>query len=111
MDIARDSIPGFTLAGAVVRRAFSMRGSRVMGGTVLSADAFMAIGYAVRRIFVRDGQITPIYAPESALPPPQGQAHIIHRGGGRYDVIVGTALNDEPLSKDEAESIAARVAQ
>jgi hypothetical protein len=107
MDLDRNAIPGFALAGAVVRRGFSQRGEKVPGGAVLSAEAFMAIGYAVRRIFVREGRVTPFFVPEAAAPLPPGQPHLIHRGGGRYDVIHGVQLNADVLTKEEAEALAA----
>lgn len=104
LDISRDAIPGYTLGGAVVRRAYNAAGQRIAAGSVLSADAFMAIGYAVRRLFVREGQITPFYLPRHAGP---GTCHIIHRGGGRYDVVRGVMLNDEALTREDAETLAA----
>jgi hypothetical protein len=119
LDTARDAIPGFELAGAIVRRPFNRGGERVAVGTVLSADEFMSIGFAVRRIFVADSHITPFYrrpGESDYVPPPAPVAktaagpkpkhHLIHRGGGRYDVLRGVVLNDEPLTRDAAEAIA-----
>lgn len=106
-----DAIPGYQLAGAVVRRPFNQGGSRIYGGAVLSKDAFLAIGYAVRRIFVREERLTPFYVPDSAAPPPPGTRHVIHRGGGRYDVVHGIQLNELPLSREEAEALASETSQ
>lgn len=38
---------------------------------------------------------------------PQGPAEriAVHRGSGKYDVIEGVKLNDEPLSRAEAEAL------
>ena len=112
-----DAIPGFELAGAVVRRPFSKGGERVPIGTVLSAEDFLAIGYPVRRIFVANSQLTPFYRrpgdPAYMPPPPrdieaapEAAHHIIHRGGGRFDVVKGIILNDAPLTREAAEAIA-----
>lgn len=110
MDPTLDTIPGYAFGGAIVRRAYEAQGQRVRAGTVLSAEAFAAIGYAVRRLFVREGRITPFYQPVGTLPPPPGTRHIIHKGAGRYDVVHGTVLNGETfLSREEAEALAAQI--
>lgn len=101
-----DEIPGYGLGGAVVRRAYESRGERIMAGAVLSAEAFLGISHAVRRLFVREGRVTPFYQPLATLPPPPGTRHIIHRGAGRYDVVHGTVLNVEFLTKEGAEALA-----
>lgn len=31
--------------------------------------------------------------------------HLAHRGGGRYDIIEGFKINDEPLDKESAERL------
>jgi hypothetical protein len=110
MDPTLDAIPGYAFGGAIVRRGYEAQGKRIASGTVLSAEAFLAIGYAVRRLFVREGRVTPFYQPTETLPPPPGTRHIIHRGAGRYDVVHGTVLNGEQfLSREEAEALAAQI--
>ena len=106
MDMAREGIPGFELAGAIVRRPFNAGGARVLSGAILSPEAFWSIGYAVRRLFVREERITPFYQRAGAAAGAV-ERHTIHRGGGRYDVVEGVLLNDEPLSREAAESLAA----
>lgn len=106
-----DTIPGYHLAGAVVRRPFNRGGERIYTGAVLTRDAFLSIGHAVRRIFVREGRVTPFYIPDTAAPPPPGTRHVIHRGGGRYDVVHGVLLNTYPLSREEAETLAGATAE
>jgi hypothetical protein len=107
LDATHDTIPGFALGGAIVRRPFDSGGNRTSAGAVLSAEDFLKIGYAVRRIFVREGRVTPFYQPIDTLPPAEGTRHIIHRGAGRYDVVHGTVLNADFLSREEAEALAA----
>lgn len=116
---ALDAIPGFELAGAVVRRPLNRGGQRVPVGTTLSAEDFLSISYPVRRIFANNGHVTPFYRrpgePDYVPPPPPAPVsgddaapvhHIIHRGGGRYDVVRGALLNDAPLSREAAEALA-----
>jgi hypothetical protein len=103
-----DAIPGYHLAGAVVRRSYSQGGERVSSGAVLTRDAFLSIGHAVRRLFVREGRVTPFYVPAEAAPPPPGERHVIHRGGGRYDVVHGVLLTELPVTREGAEALAAQ---
>jgi D-lyxose ketol-isomerase len=97
-----DSIPGYTIAGAIVRKPYGQGAQRVLAGTVLSTAAYAAIKYTIKRLWLRDGQITPFYVPRHA----SNERHVIHRGGGRYDVVHGTVLNAEPLSREAAEALA-----
>jgi hypothetical protein len=101
-----DIIPGYDIAGAVVRKPFGSGTQRVYPGTMLSRAAYAAIGHAVKRIWLREGQIVPFYVPKNTI----GQRHVIHRGGGRYDVVHGTVLNAEPLSREDAETLAQQTA-
>lgn len=101
------TIPGYELAGAVVRRAYTSNGERVLKGHVLTQNALAALSYAIRRLWLRDGSLTPFYVPTDKVPRPLGGRHVIHRGGGRYDVVQGVVLNTM-LTKDEADALAAR---
>jgi hypothetical protein len=99
------AIPGFAIAGAVVRKPYGQGAQRVYAGTVLTLEAFARIGHVVKRIWVRDGTVTPFYVP-AHVSPDGASGHLIHRGGGRYDVIHGVQMNAEPLSREEAEALA-----
>lgn len=102
------AIPGYQLAGAVVSRAYSAGGEKVATGSVLSAEAFGKIGHAVRRIFLREAVLTPFYVATTPAAPPvaaTGSRFVIHRGNGRYDVVAGTLLNTDPLTRAEADAL------
>lgn len=96
------------IGGARVRRVFSRGSERLAAGRILSADDVISIPVANRRALVSAGYIE-IFprAPLQSV----GERHIVHLGGGRYDIIQGVKLNAEPLSKDDAEELATRPAQ
>lgn len=100
------SFPGFTLSGALVARGYESGTGPVRAGTVLSAEQFHALNWAVRRLWVRDGNLLPIYTPTDQAPRPLGERHVIHRGAGRYDVVQGQQINVDPLSREQAEALA-----
>jgi hypothetical protein len=99
-----ETIEGYTLAGAVVRRPYSTEGRTVPKGTVLSVEALNKLSHAIRRLWLRDGDITPIYVPQHYATGGQTH-HLIHRGAGRYDVVLGTMINAEPLTREQAEAL------
>lgn len=99
-----ETIDGYTLAGAVVRRPYNTSGARVPRGTVLSIEALSRLSHAIRRIWLRDGNITPIYVPKH-IATGGASYHLLHRGAGRYDVVLGTMLNTEPLTREAAEAL------
>jgi hypothetical protein len=98
MDIAETDI-----GGARVRRVFRRGNESLFAGTVLSAAEVVAFAPANRRALREAGfiEIFPRGPVESV-----GERHIVHMGGGKYDVIKGKKLNDVPLTKDEAEDLA-----
>lgn len=100
MDIAEKDI-----GGARVARRVSRGAQALLAGQMLSAGEVCAIPIANRRALIRSGAIE-VYprGPVTSA----GEHHIVHRGGGQYDVIDGVKLNDVPLSKDEAEELATR---
>jgi hypothetical protein len=95
---------GFVMGGALLRRPLTSNGARLPAGTVLNPEQFAAITYATRRVLVRDEAILPFYQPASAA---GSERFVIHRGNGRYDVVVGTRLNADPLTREEADTLAA----
>lgn len=90
------------IGGGVVQRRFKIGDRPVFVGTRLSRGEILAIRN--RRTLIGGGAIS-VYPPAIAEP---GERHIVHNGGGRYDVIEGRKLNSGPLSKDEAEDLATR---
>jgi hypothetical protein len=98
MDIAEADI-----GGARVRRVFRRGNESLFAGTILTAKEVCDFAPANRRALREAGfiEIFPRGPVESV-----GERHIVHMGGGKYDVIKGVKLNDAPLTKDEAEEIA-----
>lgn len=97
MEIAEHNI-----GGAEVRRAFTHKGASLKRGHHLSRDEVLALPAANRRALSEAGYMD-IFSRGVA----SGETHVVHIGRGQYDVIVGTKLNDAPLSKDEADALAA----
>ncbi len=94
------------IGGGVVRRRFSMNGESVAPGTRLTAAQILAMPLNNRRALVRNRNID-VFPPSGAASA-AGTRHIVHNGGGRFDVIVGVKINDRILSREEAEELAAR---
>jgi hypothetical protein len=97
---------GYVIAGARVMRRFERAGEQVMPGTVISAAEFQAIGRPSRRVMVKNGQIEPFFA-KRGTPGVDVQRYVVHRGAGRYDVIEGTLLTPDWVTKEDAEALAA----
>lgn len=88
--------------GGYVRLAFNGQdGARLKVGTHLSADEIRAMRN--HRSLIRSEYIA-VYPIGEAT----SERHVVHLGRGAFDVIAGCKLNDEPLSKDEAERLASR---
>jgi hypothetical protein len=104
----QDATPeGYVVAGARVLRGFNRADGRVSPGTLLTADEYQAILGPSRRVMVKNGQIEPFFALRGT-PGVDVKRYIIHRGAGRYDVIEGTLLTQEWVTKEEAEALAAK---
>jgi hypothetical protein len=96
---ARDQI-----GGAIVRRVWSM-GPPV--GTVMSPEQIAQMPIGNRRSLIRNGKLD-VFPPAPARAEANAERHIVHNGGGRYDVIVGVKLNSSVLTREEAEDLATR---
>lgn len=96
------------IGGARVRRAFRRGDDTLRGGHMLSAAEVVAIAPANRRALIEAGflEVYPRGPVESLGVGSDAEQHIVHLGGGKYDVIKGVKLNEAPLTKDEAEELA-----
>lgn len=108
MDIAESDI-----GGARVRRVFTRGTEQLFAGTILSAAEVCAFAPANRRALREAGfiEIFPRGPVESVGVGSDAERHIVHMGGGKYDVIAGVKLNASPLTKEEAEDLATAPAQ
>ncbi len=96
------------IGGAVVRRPFSFHGKVILAGTLLSEADIRSIPVSNRNA-LRDNSYIQLYpkAPDNAYKPAgKTSVFVVHRGGGAYDVIEGVKINEEPLSKSDAEALA-----
>lgn len=86
-----------SIGGGVVIRHFTMGGEHVGPGRQLTRDEVLALPVNNRQALIDQGRLD-VY-------PPGGELHLISRGFGKYDVIQGSKLNIEPLSKEQAQAM------
>lgn len=103
--------PDEDIGGAIVRRPISLGPDLAWRpGRRLTRDEVLALPRANRNAMVNSERIA-IFPRDVSARTPEPKAperHIVHNGGGRFDVIAGIKLNERPLSKDEAEELATR---
>jgi hypothetical protein len=92
------------IGGGIVRRLFTRDGQALKAGTRLTREEILAMSINNRRALIRNGALD-IYPPLPAAAPSAGQRFALHIGGGRYEVISGSKLTAEPVTKDEAQAI------
>lgn len=104
------SLPDADIGGAFVRRGFTRftadGGAWLKAGTKLTADEVRSIPMVNRRALSVSGALD-IYPVGPVAQVEDFDRYVIHRGGGHYDVIAGRKLNDEPMTKADAEALAA----
>lgn len=91
------------IGGAYVRRLFRLGGQVRYAGHRLDADTVRAIPAANRRALIEQGVIDVFPVDQTAAKPER----IIVPNGKRFDVVSGVRLNDVPLTREEAEALAA----
>jgi len=112
-NVVTAGVPEGEIGGGQVRRPFAFGNGRIGPGTNLSAEQIATIRPVNLRCLVEQGSL--VIWPRAARGPahaaPEGaKRHIVQVGFGshvRYDVIEGVRLNEGPLSKEEAERLAA----
>ena len=106
------------VGGAVVKRMFAGH----KAGDTLSREAVLAIPGANRSALINQGKMVlfplskmagnvaaipaGVLAVDHAPEIEHMKRHVVSRGFGKYDVIAGTILNTEPLTKDAAKALA-----
>ena len=90
------------IGGGLVRRPFRVDGEMLPINTRLTPEQIEA--WPNRRALINNGSIA-VFPPDPAAA--NGARHIVHNGGGRFDVIAGHKLNDSPLTREQAEELAA----
>lgn len=89
------------IGGGLVGRPFRVDGELLPVNTRLTPELIKA--WPNRRALINSGQIA-VFPPDNK---PSGARHVVHNGGGRFDVIVGHKLNESPLTREQAEELAA----
>ena len=74
----------------------------MIAGTPLTAEEINS--FANRRRLIDAGFIS-VYPPS---PMDQSQRYIVRTYQGHYDVVAGIKINDQPMTKAEAEELAGR---
>lgn len=94
------------IGGALVRR-YIRRGDLppLLAGTRLTREEVLAFPPRNRMALVQSERITLFPSGDGASAEPS-ERHIAHVGGGRFNVIAGHKINDEPLSRAEADELA-----
>jgi len=102
---------GYDVGGAVVRRRINggPEGLPMMPGDILSAEYVMGLSEGMRRVLVDQKTIEVFYLRQGTSDAGGigGERHLLHLGGGRYHVVQGHLLTDEPVSRADAEKIVA----
>ena len=105
------SLPWNEIGGGFVARSFINNGKRLDVGVELDAEAIKSLNNS--KTLIRAGFLK-IYPPRGAANSADAHKteaptrHVVHNGGGRFDVIAGVKLNDGILTREEAEALAAR---
>jgi hypothetical protein len=88
------------IGGGVVRRRFTMNGETLPVGTHLTAAQIASI--ANGRSLIRIGHIHTYPRIPGSAAEQSGNRFVVNLGFGKFDVIEGRKLNDEPMTKDDA---------
>lgn len=91
------------IGGGIVRRTFTRGLETLRSGHELTREEVLKIPTANLQALVDNGKLS--IFPPSGL----GEHHVVSRGFGKFDVIRGHVLNDAPLTKEEAEAMAAEL--
>lgn len=95
------------VGGGEVFRPFNLNGTRVPAGTQLTREQLLSMKTANLRGLVDNRYLT--VWPESASDSPHAgkptKRFIITLGGGKFGVVEGWRLNQEMLTREEAETL------
>jgi hypothetical protein len=89
--------------GAYVRRRFTMGNRDLINGDILSAADLAVIRPANLTALINTGKLETFPAGPTAAG--DSGRFAVHLGFGKYDVIEGHKITDEPVTKEEAEAL------
>lgn len=93
------------IGGAKVQRGFQRGSEWVKPGTDISRNELLSMPRGNLQAMVDGGRIQ-LYPPTPAMLGGVGELHMISRGFGKYDIIEGRVLNEEPYTSKEAAETA-----
>lgn len=93
--------------GAYVRRRFIFGERDMIAGDQLTAEEVVSIPRANLMALINTGKIELWPGAPDGAQTFVAERFACNRGFGKWDVIEGRKLNDAPLTKDEAEALAA----
>lgn len=110
------------IGGGTVKFGFRAGTTFLRAGTQLTAEQISKFAPSNRQALIDKGMLAVwpkatenkpqpanVSVDSSPAPEPSGapaQRHMVHTGRGNYDVIEGRKLNDGPLNKTDAQSLA-----
>jgi hypothetical protein len=94
------------IGGAIVRRSFSSGGTRLVAGTKLTAEQVLAFPTTNRNALADKRYIDLFPASGDAPTTGSSERFVVSAGFGRFHVIQGKKLNDEPLDREQAYALA-----
>lgn len=97
------------IGGGVVMKAFrGTGGEMVLAGTRLTEEQVRAMPRANRESLVDNHRLHILSKSQASVGPLSADTQVftVHLGGGKYNVIEGVKINDEPITKEEAEALA-----
>lgn len=93
------------IGGARVRRTFTNNGRQMKAGDSLKADEVIKFPRA-NRIALVDAGFIEIYPKAAGSAIEGAERFIVGNGKHHYDVIHGVKLNEQPLTKAQADEMA-----
>lgn len=96
------------IGGGTVMRGFTKNGEWVKPGTKMTREELMALPRLNLQALVDTSKIS-LFPPAPGQIEGMGELIMVNRGFGRFDVLQGRRINDDPLTKDEAEALMAKI--
>lgn len=96
------------IGGGTVTRGFTSNGEWVRPGTRLTREELLKLPRTNLQALVDTDKVH-LFPPAPGQIDGMGEMHLVSRGFGKFDVFQGRRVNEEPLSKEEAEALMAKI--
>ncbi|HVM96147.1 MAG TPA: hypothetical protein VMT89_07145 [Candidatus Acidoferrales bacterium] len=94
------------IGGAIVRRTFRSGGRQLFTGARLTAQEVLSFPKANRNALAEKRYIDLIPKADQTSVAAKGERFVINAGFGKFYVIEGKKLNDEPIDREQAYALA-----